>query len=151
MGQIKNIKLHIVTDIKIFQLLTQHTMSSASLLRGGIRVAASSSALLQSVGVRSSRVSRRHIVSLGLTSVCQVMLKKRALMDANVQPVNKYHLANENSLTSAVQALCDTHALDVSEEERDLITEDEQSENGLLTIVCTQAKWRMQYTSSDTE
>merc|ERR1712179_299908 len=111
MGQIKNIKLHIVTDIK----LTYHRMSSAS---------------------------------LGLTSVCQVMLKKRALMDANVQPVNKYHLANENSLTSAVQALCDTHALDVSEEERDLITEDEQSENGLLTIVCTQAKWRMQYTSS---
>merc|ERR1712179_741683 len=96
MGQIKNIKLHIVTDIK----LTQHTMSSASLLRGGIRLTASSSALLQSVGVRSSRVSRRHIVSLGLTSVCQVMLKKRALMDANVQPVNKYHLANENSLTS---------------------------------------------------
>ena len=80
-------------------------MSSASFLRGGIRLSASSSALLQSVGVRSSRVSRRHIVSLGLTSVCQVMLKKRALMDANVQPVNKYHLANDNSLTSAVAVL----------------------------------------------
>ena len=33
------------------------------------------------------------------------MLKKRALMDASVQPVNKYHLANDNSLTSAVAVL----------------------------------------------
>merc|ERR1712168_490933 len=91
MGQIKNIKLHIVTDIKFSQKMSAFR---------GARVLAS----LGQHGIRCNRLHQRRIVSLGLTSLCQVAMKKRAMLDTSVEPVNKYDLSSV-SLVSAVSDL----------------------------------------------
>merc|ERR1712150_209397 len=101
MGQIKNIKLHIVTDIK--KVFTKGLKMSAF---RGARVLAS----LGQHGIRCNRLHQRRIVSLGLTSLCQVAMKKRAMLDTSVEPVNKYDLSDAGSLTSAVSAMFSTDA-----------------------------------------
>merc|ERR1712141_821518 len=117
MGQIKNIKLHIVTDIK--KVFTKGLKMSAF---RGARVLAS----LGQHGIRCNRLHQRRIVSLGLTSLCQVTMKKRALMDASVVPVNKYDLSTM-SLTSSVSALFSADALAVTEDEDGLTVEDDDA------------------------
>merc|ERR1712141_225586 len=107
MGQIKNIKLHIVTDIKFSQKMSAFR---------GARVLAS----LGQHGIRCNRLHQRRIVSLGLTSLCQVTMKKRALMDASVVPVNKYDLSETSALTSAVSVLFSADNLTSCEDDEDL-------------------------------
>merc|ERR1711936_744738 len=67
-------------------------------------------------------------------------MKKKALLDATVQPVNKYHLAGGSSLTSAVEALCSTHALSVCEDEVDELMCDDDAEGSM--VVTFQLKTR---------
>merc|ERR1711953_335675 len=122
MGQIKNIKLHIVTDIK----QSFHRMSAFR----GARVLAS----LGQHGIRCNRLHQRRIVSLGLTSLCQVAMKKRAMLDTSVEPVNKYDLSNMGSLTSAVSALFSADALTVTEDEGEELVDGEESSVSLAKI-----------------
>merc|ERR1712002_267284 len=121
MGQIKNIKLHIVTDIKC--KLNTCKMSAYR----GARVLSS----LGQHAIRCNRLHQRRIVSLGLTSLCQVTTKHRSLLDTTTQPVNKYDLST-GTLASAVQQLFSTDAVVVSEDESELLNEEEQSDNGSL-------------------
>merc|ERR1712183_1132135 len=107
MGQIKNIKLHIVTDIK----QSFHRMSAFR----GARVLAS----LGQHGIRCNRLHQRRIVSLGLTSLCQVAMKKRAMLDTSVEPVNKYDLSSV-SLVSAVSDLL-TNSLELLDSEEEAV------------------------------
>merc|ERR1711993_109887 len=123
MGQIKNIKLHIVTDIK----KTFFIMSAAF---RGARVLAS----LGQHGIRCNRLHQRRIVSLGLTSLCQVAMKKRAMLDTSVEPVNKYDLSDAGSLTTAVSALLSTDAIATLEEDSDLMNDEDQVENGCCLV-----------------
>merc|ERR1712150_365999 len=113
MGQIKNIKLHIVTDIK--KVFTKGLKMSAF---RGARVLAS----LGQHGIRCNRLHQRRIVSLGLTSLCQVAMKKRAMLDTSVEPVNKYDLSSV-SLVSAVSGLLSNslELLDSEEEEVEIV------------------------------
>merc|ERR1712002_1208881 len=115
MGQIKNIKLHIVTDIKC--KLNTCKMSAYR----GARVLAS----LGQHAIRCNRLHQRRIVSLGLTSLCQVTTKHRALLDTTAVPVNKYDLST-GTLTSAVSALFSTDAISGLVEEEDSLVEDEE-------------------------
>ena len=95
----------------------------------GARVLAS----LGQHGIRCNRLHQRRIVSLGLTSLCQVTTKHRALLDTIVVPVNKYDLST-GTLTSSVSALFSTDAVaTMDEDESELMTEDETSENCWLT------------------
>merc|ERR1712131_285940 len=119
MGQIKNIKLHIVTDIKVFKYIM-------SALRGTRLLAT-----LGQQGIRCNRLHQRRIVSLGLTSLCQVTTKHRALLDTTLQPVNKFDLST-GALSSAVQQLFSTSAVVVSEDESELLNDEEQSDNSTL-------------------
>merc|ERR1712183_1268914 len=107
MGQIKNIKLHIVTDIK----QSFHRMSAFR----GARVLAS----LGQHGIRCNRLHQRRIVSLGLTSLCQVAMKKRAMLNTSVEPVNKYDLSSV-SLVSAVSDLL-TNSLELLDSEEEAV------------------------------
>merc|ERR1712241_626507 len=125
MGQIKNIKLHIVTDIK--KVFTKGLKMSAF---RGARVLAS----LGQHGIRCNRLHQRRIVSLGLTSVCQVAMKKRAMLDTSVEPVNKYDLSNTGSLTSAVSALFSADALTIAEDDGEELVEGEESSVSLAKI-----------------
>merc|ERR1712002_1355354 len=125
MGQIKNIKLHIVTDIKC--KLNTCKMSAYR----GARVLSS----LGQHAIRCNRLHQRRIVSLGLTSLCQVTTKHRALLDTTAVPVNKYDLTS-GTLTSAVSALFSTDAVAVMEDDSELMCEDDQSENGSLVHFC---------------
>ena len=88
--------------------------------------------VLSSLGqhaVRCNRLHQRRIVSLGLTSLCQVTTKHRALLDTSTQPVNKFDLTS-GTLTSAVSQLFSTDALSaVEDEDSELINEEESSEN----------------------
>merc|ERR1712042_215496 len=120
MGQIKNIKLHIVTDIKVYISMSAF---------GGARVLAS----LGQHAIRCNRLHQRRIVSLGLTSLCQITTKHRALLDTTVVPVNKYDLST-GTLTSAVSALFSTDAVAVmDDDESELVAEEETAENCWLT------------------
>merc|ERR1712062_158811 len=110
MGQIKNIKLHIVTDIK--KVFTKGLKMSAF---RGARVLAS----LGQHGIRCNRLHQRRIVSLGLTSLCQVAMKKRAMLDTSVEPVNKYDLSSV-SLVSAVSDLL-TNSLELLDSEEEAV------------------------------
>merc|ERR1712183_1248046 len=107
MGQIKNIKLHIVTDIK----QSFHRMSAFR----GARVLAS----LGQHGIRCNRLHQRRIVSLGLTSLCQVAMKKRAMLNTSVEPVNKYDLSSV-SLVSAVSDLL-SNSLELLDSEEEVV------------------------------
>merc|ERR1712183_1182790 len=123
MGQIKNIKLHIVTDIK----QSFHRMSAFR----GARVLAS----LGQHGIRCNRLHQRRIVSLGLTSLCQVAMKKRAMLDTSVEPVNKYDLSDAGSLTTAVSALFSTDIMTSSEDGEDLSIGDDESNQILAKVI----------------
>ena len=93
----------------------------------GARVLAS----LGQHGIRCNRLHQRRIVSLGLTSLCQVTTKHRALLDTTAVPVNKYDLST-GTLTSAVSALFSTDAVAVMDDDSELMCDEEQSENGTL-------------------
>merc|ERR1712168_1082150 len=121
MGQIKNIKLHIVTDIKFSQKMSAFR---------GARVLAS----LGQHGIRCNRLHQRRIVSLGLTSVCQVAMKKRAMLDTSVEPVNKYDLSDAGSLTSAVSALFSTDATLASVNDDDELLALDENDGSMVTF-----------------
>ena len=90
--------------------------------------------VLSSLGqhaIRCNRLHQRRIVSLGLTSLCQVTTKHRALLDTTTQPVNKYDLST-GTLSSAVQQLFSTSAVIVSEDDSELLNEEEKSDNSTL-------------------
>ena len=70
-------------------------------------------------------------MSLGLTSLCQVTTKHRALLDTTVVPVNKYDL-NNGSLTAAVSALFSTDALAVTDEVDESSVAEEEDGTGRL-------------------
>merc|ERR1711993_154621 len=123
MGQIKNIKLHIVTDIK----KTFFIMSAAF---RGARVLAS----LGQHGIRCNRLHQRRIVSLGLTSLCQVAMKKRAMLDTSVEPVNKYDLSDAGSLTSAVSAMFSTDATLASVNDDDELLALDENDGSMVTF-----------------
>merc|ERR1712189_35257 len=116
MGQIKNIKLHIVTDIKNY------------LAFRGARALSS----LGQQGVRCTRLHQRRIVALGLTSACQVIMKKQALLDSTTVPVNKYDLCTNGLLSNSLVDLV-KEALAVDDEESAL-DEGEDSEMGILRL-----------------
>merc|ERR1711953_913644 len=122
MGQIKNIKLHIVTDIK----QSFHRMSAFR----GARVLAS----LGQHGIRCNRLHQRRIVSLGLTSLCQVAMKKRAMLDTSVEPVNKYDLSDAGSLTSAVSAMFSTDATLASVNDDDELLALDENDGSMVTF-----------------
>merc|ERR1712224_468717 len=108
MGTIKKIKL-LVTDF----IRSLYTIMSA--LRGGV--------FLKSLGqhcLRANRLNRRRIVSLGLTSLCQVTMKKRALLDTSALPVNKFDLSGVGILSPTLSALFSTEALSLLEDESEL-------------------------------
>ena len=75
-------------------------------------------------GIRCNRLHQRRIVSLGLTSLCQVTTKHRALLDANVAPVNKLDLSS-SSLVSAVSSMMSTDVLTISEDGEPLVEDEE--------------------------
>ena len=81
-------------------------------------------ATLGQQGIRCNRLHQRRIVSLGLTSLCQVTTKHRALLDTTLQPVNKFDLST-TSLVSAVSNMFSTDALMLSEEGDELVEDDE--------------------------
>merc|ERR1711990_962389 len=122
MGQIKNIKLHIVTDIK----QSFHTMSAFR----GARVLAS----LGQHGIRCNRLHQRRIISLGLTSLCQVAMKKRAMLDTSAEPINKYDLSDAGSLTSAVSALFSTDATLASVNDDDELLALDENDGNMVTF-----------------
>merc|ERR1712119_41101 len=122
MGTDKNINLHIVTDIKFSQKMSAFR---------GARVLAS----LGQHGIRCNRLHQRRIVSLGLTSLCQVAMKKRAMLDTSVEPVNKYDLSDAGSLTSAVSALFSTDIMTSSEDGEDLSIGDDESNQILAKVI----------------
>lgn len=67
--------------------------------------------MLSSLGRYSLKVNRlhqRHIVSLGLTSLSQVSIKKRSLLKANPIPVNNFDLTTVGALTPIANALFST-------------------------------------------
>ena len=80
--------------------------------------------------MRCNRLHQRRIVSLGLTSLCQVTTKHRALLDTTVVPVNKYDL-NNGSLTAAVSQLLGDTCLEVSDTD-DEVVQGPESELGVL-------------------
>merc|ERR1712150_437498 len=125
MGQIKNIKLHIVTDIK--KVFTKGMKMSAF---RGARVLAS----LGQHGIRCNRLHQRRIVSLGLTSLCQVAMKKRAMLDTSVEPVNKYDLSDAGSLTSAVSAMFSTDATLASVNDDDELLALDENDGSMVTF-----------------
>ena len=93
-----------------------------------------SARMLSSLGqhaVRCNRLHQRRIVSLGLTSLCQVTTKHRALLDTTAQPVNKFDLST-GTLTSAVAQLFSTDALAAIDDEDDVAMTDEDSEGSLI-------------------
>merc|ERR1712119_40025 len=104
MGTDKNINLHIVTDIKFSQKMSAFR---------GARVLAS----LGQHGIRCNRLHQRRIVSLGLTSLCQVAMKKRAMLDTSVEPVNKYDLSSVSLVSAVSDLLSNSLELLDSEEE----------------------------------
>merc|ERR1712150_351867 len=126
MGQIKNIKLHIVTDIKSSFHKSFHRMSAFR----GARVLAS----LGQHGIRCNRLHQRRIVSLGLTSLCQVAMKKRAMLDTSVEPVNKYDLSDAGSLTSAVSAMFSTDATLASVNDDDELLALDENDGSMVTF-----------------
>ena len=95
----------------------------------GARVLAS----LGQHGIRCNRLHQRRIVSLGLTSLCQVTTKHRALLDTTAVPVNKYDLST-GTLTSAVSALFSTDAVALTDTEEDIALTDEEPEGSLITF-----------------
>ena len=96
----------------------------------GARVLAS----LGQHAVRCNRLHQRRIVSLGLTSLCQVTTKHRALLDTTAVPVNKYDLST-GSLTSAVSALFSTEGLVAMDDgDESLVEEDEELTGKLARI-----------------
>merc|ERR1712150_389050 len=125
MGQIKNIKLHIVTDIK--KVFTKGMKMSAF---RGARVLAS----LGQHGIRCNRLHQRRIVSLGLTSLGQVAMKKRAMLDTSVEPVNKYDLSDAGSLTSAVSAMFSTDATLASVNDDDELLALDENDGSMVTF-----------------
>ena len=85
-------------------------------------------------GIRCNRLHQRRIMSLGLTSLCQVTMKKKALLDTSALPVNKYDLSNAGILSSTISTLFSAEATIPTEDESD-ITNSEDSE------VCLVVKW----------
>merc|ERR1712038_1473194 len=99
--------------IKSLIIRSLYTIMSA--LRGGV--------FLKSLGqhcLRANRLNRRRIVSLGLTSLCQVTMKKRALLDTSALPVNKFDLSGVGILSPTLSALFSTEALSLLEDEGEL-------------------------------
>ena len=73
-------------------------------------------------------------MSLGLTSLCQVQMKHRALLDTTVEPVNKYDLSANGTLTSAVSALFSTDAISAILDDDNVESLEDESEASLVTI-----------------
>ena len=96
----------------------------------GARVLAS----LGQHGIRCNRLHQRRIVSLGLTSLCQVTTKHRALLDTTAVPVNKYDLST-GTLTSAVSALFSTDCLAVMDDGEEALVEEDEERTGRLTKI----------------
>ena len=98
-----------------------------------------SARVLSSLGqhaVRCNRLHQRRIVSLGLTSLCQVTTKHRALLDTTTQPVNKFDMST-GTLTSAVAQLFSTDAVATAEDEdSELMNDEEGTENCWLSGFC---------------
>ena len=93
--------------------------------------------LLASVGkhgIRCNRLPQRRIMSLGLTSLCQVTTKHRAMLDTSVVPVNKYDLSTTGTLTSAVSALFSTDMVTTGVDDDSVAATDDESEASLVTI-----------------
>ena len=83
-------------------------------------------------GIKCHRLHQRRIVSLGLTSLYQVTMKKQALLDTNALPVNKFDLSGVGILSPTLSTLFSTEALALAEDGSDL-TDDEDSEVGMIS------------------
>ena len=70
---------------------------------------------------------------MGLTSACQVIMKKQALLDSTTVPVNKYDLCSNNGLLSNSLVDLVKEALAVDDEESAL-DDGEDSEMGILRL-----------------
>jgi len=79
-------------------------------------------------GLRCNKLHQRRIVSLGLTSLCQVMSKKRALLDTNALPVNKLDLSGVGILSPSLSSSFSTDTLEPTEDGSTELTEDKPVE-----------------------
>jgi len=95
---------------------------------------------LTSLGRQSLKINRlnqRKIASLGLTSLTQLSLRKRALLDANTIPVNKFDLSTVGVLSPVSSVLFSTEALSISDNDTVEVTEDETDAGRIKTL----GKW----------
>lgn len=83
--------------------------------------------------LRANRLSQRRIVSLGLTSLCQVTMKKRSLLDTSALPVNKFDLSSGGVLSTTLATLFSTDALSIEEPDSELATQ-EDAEAGIVSL-----------------
>ena len=102
--------------------------------------------VLSSLGqhaMRCNRLHQRRIVSLGLTSLCQVTTKHRALLDTTTQPVNKYDLST-TSLVSAVTEMMSRDIAEVGDDEDELL-EGPETELSLLVkwFSCNETMYKL--------
>ena len=88
--------------------------------------------ILSSIGqqaLKCNRLPQRRIVSLGLTSLCQVTLKKRACLDTIAVPVNKFDLSGVGILSPTLSTLLSTEVSALLDDDSDLTNEDESKLN----------------------
>lgn len=89
--------------------------------------------------IKCNRLQQRRIVSLGLTSLCQVTMKKQAMLDTKIQPVNKFDLSSVGILSPMLSTLLSTDILDIADEDADLVNE-EDAELGIGRLPFSETK-----------